>query len=356
MNNELLEKQINEARNSLSSEKLDMSFGEIMSMYERDELFISPPFQRLFRWSNEQQTKFIESLLIGIPIPPIFVAEIPETGQWEVVDGLQRISTMLSFFGQLRELPEKNNWTLSEGGLIKEFKEYDFKSLPLKYQLNIRRSVCRVEVIKWNSKIDMRYELFKRLNTLGSTLSEQELRNCIFRGYPSKFYDLLKRLAEQQDFVDLTDPAEEQKEQLYLEELVLRFFTLYDAAITDENKIKDNISDFMTNYMKEVVQNNSINFEQLENLFNRTVKLLIPLGKMIFRGGRGPFSPNIYDIVMIGLALHIDSYEKMNQEELADKIKSLKKHEEFKKVAGSGSSSKTRVAKRVEFLKKFFCI
>lgn len=96
-----LESQVQELRNSLTTDRMDMSFGEIMNMYEQGEIIISPEFQRLFRWTIEQKTKFIESILLGIPIPPIFVAE-DNDGRWELVDGLQRISTVLSFFGILR--------------------------------------------------------------------------------------------------------------------------------------------------------------------------------------------------------------------------------------------------------------
>src|ERR1051326_9001103 len=98
---EILEQEVIKTRNSLSTDRLDMSFGEIMSMYERYELIIDPEFQRLFRWSDYQKTRFIESLLLGIPIPPIFVAE-DRNGKWELVDGLQRLSTVLSFFGLLK--------------------------------------------------------------------------------------------------------------------------------------------------------------------------------------------------------------------------------------------------------------
>ncbi len=353
---ESLEKEINDARNSLSTDRLDMTFGEIISMYERDEIIINPDFQRLFRWNNDRQTKFIESLLLGIPIPPIFVAEIPGTGQWELIDGLQRVSTVISFFGKLEYMPEKNDWILSEGGLIKGFSGYSCIDLPLKYQLNIRRSVCRIEIIKWNSKVDMRYEIFNRLNTLGEQLSEQELRNCIFRPNSDKFNSFLKKLADIQDFTELTDPTEDQIEKLYLQELILRFFSLYDAAksVTDSaERIKENISQYMTNYMKEVVQNNNFDY-MLENLFNRVIKILMPIGRSVFRGNKGPFSPNIYDIVMVGIALNIDYYEKMPIEELKRKIEQAKKDEDIRKVIGSGASSKARVAKRVEFAKEFF--
>ena len=174
MNN--LENEILEGRNSLSADRLDMSFGELMNMYSNDELVIDPEFQRLFRWDVHQRTRFIESLLLGIPIPSIFVAEDPD-GKWEIVDGLQRLSTILSFFGMLKHTPEKNNWELEAGDVVETLKGLNLNDLPVKYQLNIKRSVCRIEVVKWDSNYDMRYELFNRLNTGGSPLTEQEIRN-----------------------------------------------------------------------------------------------------------------------------------------------------------------------------------
>ena len=97
----LLEQQISDERQKLSADRMDISFGEIMNLYEQSELIIRPEYQRLFRWTNTQKTLLIESILMGIPIPPIFVAE-DEDGIWELVDGLQRVSTIISFFGKLK--------------------------------------------------------------------------------------------------------------------------------------------------------------------------------------------------------------------------------------------------------------
>ena len=106
LNIEQLLADVESARNNLKTDRLDMSFGEIMSMYERDEIIINPEFQRFYRWTNQQKTRFMESVFLGIPIPPIFVAE-DDNGKWELVDGLQRLSTILSFFGSLKSMPKK---------------------------------------------------------------------------------------------------------------------------------------------------------------------------------------------------------------------------------------------------------
>ena len=102
--------EIQKYRQEIKSERMDMSFGEIMNIYQDGDILISPEFQRLFRWSDYQKTRFIESVLLGIPIPPIFVSEDVE-GKWELVDGLQRLSTILSFFGLLKnDIKNKNNF------------------------------------------------------------------------------------------------------------------------------------------------------------------------------------------------------------------------------------------------------
>ena len=97
-----LDEQIDRKRSDIRTDKLDMTFGEFANMYERDELVVAPDYQRLFRWSSTQKSRFIESILLGIPTPAIFVAET-EKGIWELVDGLQRLSTVLEFFGVLRD-------------------------------------------------------------------------------------------------------------------------------------------------------------------------------------------------------------------------------------------------------------
>lgn len=343
-----LEKQIENTRNSLSTDRLDMSFGEIMNMYERDEIIIDPDFQRLFRWNEYQKTRFIESILIGIPVPPIFVAE-DQMGKWELVDGLQRISSVFSYFGLLKTSKEKNNWILSSGDLIEELKDLACKDLPLKFQLNIKRATCRIEIIKWNSAFDMRFELFNRLNTGGSELTDQEIRNCIFRGVSSGFNQFLRRCALSQEFVSLIQPTERQLEELYLDELVLRFCSLIDS----KREISDNISQYMTSYMRNVVKEPK-KISILENSFTRVINILKPIGKDVFRGSNAVFSTSLYDCVMYGIGIYIGHYEKLRTDQIKDKINNLKNSDAFKKASGSSSASKSRVVRRIEVAEEIF--
>ena len=177
-----LDQQISDVRSRLSIDYIDVSYGEIIAMYKQDELIIRPEYQRFFRWSSKQKTSFIESILLGIPIPPIYVVEY-KIGIWELVDGFQRISTIISFFGSLKEnsptsdsanqhsddikedLINTNKWTLDAGTLVTELEGYNIDTMPKKCIINLKRAVCRVAILHGVNNVAMKHELFQRLNS-----------------------------------------------------------------------------------------------------------------------------------------------------------------------------------------------
>jgi uncharacterized protein with ParB-like and HNH nuclease domain len=110
----MLDSEIESAQRKVKTDAYQMSIGEIVNMYKDDELVINPDFQRLFRWEVGQKAKLIESVLLGIPIPSIFVFETDD-GKWELIDGLQRISTILEFMGLLKD-PENRDAPILTGG------------------------------------------------------------------------------------------------------------------------------------------------------------------------------------------------------------------------------------------------
>ncbi len=97
----MLKDEIDTAQRLVKTDAYQLSIGEVVNMYKNEEFVINPDFQRLFRWEIGQKSKLIESLLLGIPVPPIFVFE-KEDATWELIDGLQRISTLLEFMGELK--------------------------------------------------------------------------------------------------------------------------------------------------------------------------------------------------------------------------------------------------------------
>jgi hypothetical protein len=95
-----LEQQVRKARLEISAETISMSVSELTNLYREGILQIRPEFQRLYRWSQEQKSRLVESILLGIPVPSLFVSQ-SESGRWELVDGLQRVSTLLELQGLL---------------------------------------------------------------------------------------------------------------------------------------------------------------------------------------------------------------------------------------------------------------
>lgn len=96
-----LEDFLDSARQTVKTDSYPMSIGELANMYENNEIILRPEYQRYFRWTTDQKSKLIESILIGLPLPSIFVAQ-DENGNWEVVDGMQRLSTIFDFMGVMK--------------------------------------------------------------------------------------------------------------------------------------------------------------------------------------------------------------------------------------------------------------
>lgn len=337
-----LEDRITEQRNTLRTDRLDMSFGELMSMFEDETLIITPEYQRVFRWDVFQQTRFIESVLLGIPIPPIFVAE-DRNGTWELVDGLQRMSTILAFFGLLTNLPDKNNTTLSAGELVNELDKITVNDLPIKLKTTIKRAVCRVEIVRWDSNEDIRYELFNRLNTGASPLSEQEIRNCIFRSYPIDLNQVLRDLSKDENFISLIMPSERKREAMFMEELALRYFAFKYL----NSEFKTTVPNYLTEFMRSVSRGNvPFDLHKEKKLFLEFVAFLqLRFGKDLFRP-KGNFALHIFDSLAYALPKAFDSIQG-NEESIVAAIQKLREDNEYNEI-GTSTFSNMRIKKRME--------
>ena len=228
-----LANEIQVARKTVVTDGYDMSLGEILNLYRDEELIIDPVFQRLFRWDDERKTRFIESIILGIPIPSIFVSQ-NENGVWELIDGLQRISTVLQLTGDLRgnladELgPLVLNGTKFlpslNGKRWKESAPNAGDGLGQSLQIEIKRARVRVEILKAESDSTAKFELFQRLNTGGVSLSEQEVRNSMAVALNKPFYDWMVQLSNNANFINTTKQTETALKAQAGLELVLRFF------------------------------------------------------------------------------------------------------------------------------------
>ena len=346
--------EIQKYRQEIKSERMDMSFGEIINMYRDKEIIISPEYQRAFRWDEQRQSDFIESILLGIPFPSIFVATNPD-GKWELIDGLQRVSTVLSFFNELKDDEgnsyPKNGLKLVEGSMLKGLKDITIDTLPLEYKLQIKRTPCRVEIILKESEFKMRYELFKRLNTGGEGLSRQEIRNCIFRGLDSRYSEFIAELSKNNIFRDIVNISVSNEEKMYYEELVLRYLTLKNKGTRYSQA---NIQDYMDDYLEsQCTEFDEVQMETDRVMFSNIMKILEELkDENIFKLGKRYFTTSMYDAIMLSLSDSTVDLENVNINQLGEKIVILKESEAFNKYVGSASSNPTSITNKVKIAKK----
>jgi hypothetical protein len=193
--------------------------------------------------------------------------------------------------------------------------------------------------------------LFNRLNTGGSPLTNQEIRNSLYREISSDFNTFLKKLSSNPVFIKLIDVSQEQMDELYLEELVLRFMSLYKNG----SNVKSSIAQHMTEFMRQVVENKTFNYSLYEQVFNQTISILSPLGPKIFRAKSHVFSTAVFDTTMIGIAENIHLYGGAKLEKIRSKIELVKSDEKYQAMTRSGgNNSVQRVRKRLEFSKEIF--
>lgn len=214
-------------------EKYSMSIRELVNMYETELINLSPVYQRNFRWDETKASKLIESLYMGIPLPQIFVSV--RDGKWDIIDGVQRISSILWYFGKLKEGDEKKIRTpLKLKGLeeLEELNNTTFSDLKknnfsavFKY-LELRR----LDIALLTSKdVESEYQLFSRLNTGGITLSAQEIRNFLIVKLNLKLYDALRELSKSKLVSEILNISQKQQDEDYGMELLVYFLIISKA-------------------------------------------------------------------------------------------------------------------------------
>ena len=160
----------------------------------------------------------------------------------------------------------------------------------------------------------------------------------------------MKELASNEKFVSLVNVSEKKISELYLEELVLRFMSLYN-----HETVKNSIAQHMTQFMKESAENENFNYAQYKQIFEKTVSILSPLSYTIFRSANNEFSTAIYDTTMQGISKNIHLYGNAKPAVIQHKIEEIKKDNIYQKLVRSGgNNSVMRVRKRLEFAKQIF--
>lgn len=356
-----LEDEVTTNRRSIRSDGYAMSIGEVLNLYRDKEIQIQPEFQRLFRWQIDKQSRLIESLLLDIPVPPIFVAQ-REDGVWEVVDGLQRLSTVLKFMGELRDeatgapiepspLVATRYLPSLEGVLF----ETGPNQLPVPLRLQLKRARLDFRILLRESDEKVKFELFDRLNSGGEPTSPQEVRTALILMTDPTFYAWIEAIRKRDDVQSSLALTDRQLSEQYDLELVVRLL-VFDHSSDEQLRAFADIDSFLTDSVLDLARNPDFDREAAEAKLTNIFTVVSSLGPDTFRKfdarrGKtvGAFSVSAYEAMSLGISQNLSKWLAVDVGNRADKLatcaKNLWSDEEFRKYSGAGVRATTRAPK-----------
>ncbi len=350
-----LQDEITAKASKIFRDSYQMSIGELINLYRDGEMDIHPEFQRVFRWNDYQKTKLIESIMLNIPIPSIFVSQNDE-GVWDIIDGVQRLSTIFQFIGIFKDeegktLPplvlQRTDYLPSFAGMQWESptKELCFTK---EQQLIFKRSRMDIIIMKKESDPNAKYELFQRLNTGGSLLSDQEVRNCLMIMTNKAFYEFVMQLDETESFRNCIPISDRKTDEQYRVELAMRLLVAEFMDWDDLNKY----SDFAELLDKETLKlcEKTIDYTEQKERFTGTFNLLYGvLGEDTFKRYNGtkhtgPIMASAFQAIALGVFQNLDAILKAKDytDWLKDKIHQFYSEEVFIKNTTPGTKAMPR--------------
>lgn len=323
------------------------SCADLVRMYKQGTLEIQPEFQRHVVWRTPSQTRFIDSLIKGLPVPSMCFSHDYSTGNWQVIDGLQRITAIIRFLSE-------DDWRLSNledidpqiaGKSTREFR--DAKSPLSKFFSRVQDITIPVNVIRCDyrkpSHSNFLFTIFHRLNTGGMRLTNQEIRNCIYSGDLNK---LLIELSDKDPWARLVATKSQNTDRFQGEELILRFFAFYDKL----SNYTGRLASFLNDYMRENRNPGDQWIEEKRVLFNRTVTLLDVVIPQKHRE-----TTTVLEALIYGISQHLEKLEKDPKTLLLTRVQQIKTNPDFiEKSSGYALAGREKVEIRLAIAKDIF--
>ncbi len=319
------------------------SCADIYRMYEKKQIDLNPDFQRGEVWSNKSQTLFVDSLIKQLPIPSMCISLDISTQKRLVIDGLQRITTIVKF------LDTNNKWKLSKtddvdprlsGKTNFEIQVENTNLFEILENVTIPITVLRCDYMK-SEHMKYLFQIFYRLNSGGNKLYNQEIRNCIYQG---SFNSLLKYLALSQDWLKFANTTTEKvnKARFNNEERILRFFA-FNERFTE---YKGKLALFLNDYMNEYKNATSNKIKELQDLFSKTMSVANKIKSTVS-------SKNVADALLVGISKNYSNLCNLSEEEISSVFDRLMAMEEFseeslKEGLGATDKVKERIQKAIE--------
>lgn len=343
--------ELNDQKRKVDFNTYDLSVKELVSMFNDGIIDIAPEYQRQFRWKDDRQSNLIESVFLGIPIPSLFMATNPDN-TWELIDGVQRLSSIIRFCGDKNALDKLqrnqsgivSNLKLTELNKLTSFNYKSFSDLPRSIQLDFLLKPLKVITLSDKSDLNVRFDLFERLNTGGVSLTDQEIRSCIYRG---PFNDFLKSLASYENFKKTVLLTKAMEMDGTREEFILRFF----AFLNNYKNFDHSVVDFLNSYMMYATKAGNFNFLENENLFKKVFDELSKIPSGISR--KQKTTPvNLFEGIAVGAGLAYKEKGTIN----LDKVSDWMVADELRKFTTGATNTKSKVKGRIEYCKDKFSI
>lgn len=359
-----LEESVSRHSKHVQTTSYSMSVSELLSMYRDRELDLHPEFQRFFRWTQEQKSRLIESLILGIPVPPIFVSE-REDSKWDVIDGLQRLSTILELMGELtdEEGNKKAPLMLTKTHYLPDLEarywesEDENVSLPESVRIKIKRARLDINIVKSSSDPDVKYEVFQRLNKGGSAATDQEVRSCLLVMSNRKYFNWVQLLSKKDSFKETLSLTERALEEAFDMELVCRLL-IFSRKSEEELQQLDELGSYLNRETMAQARDANFPFELVEAAFNNTFAYLAEnLQENAFRRFDvaknryvGPLLVSLYEVIGVGFSHLLQSGGA-----LPPRQEFLARHQKLwsdlgpSNFVGSGIRASTRVPETIRF-------
>ena len=344
---EIAEEQIRDRRKPVDYNTIEYPIEVLVQKYldgideDENEIFI-PDYQREMTWDEDRQSKFIESVLLGLPIPYIFVADITESedlARLEIIDGTQRIRTLARFIG--------NRLRLNGLQKLDKLNGFIFADLPLARKRRFQRSTIRMIQLTEDANEETRRDLFERINTGSVELNEMEKR----RGSkPGKFLELIEELASLELFRKLCSFTETEIKKRDPQEFVLRFFAFLNNY---ENYSGKKVHQFLDEYLERANKYSEPEIEAMRGEFLNTLNFVekyLPDALHVYRKTKKQYEPVTrikFESIAVGVALAL-----RENSELVSDLTSFVESQEFKDFTrGDASSSQNKVTRRLEYVR-----
>ena len=281
----------------------DFSIREFLTMKNDGELALQPLYQRNFVATDLIASKLVESILLDVPIPVVYLAE-EQDGSYSVIDGQQRLTSFLSFLEG--KFPDTRPFKLSGLKVLPELNRKLFTELDNELQKKIRSTTIHSIIIKKESNPDIKFEIFERLNTGSTKLNEDEIRNTVYRG---SYIELLSELSENPVFHGLVKKDNFKKRMIY-RGMILRFFALSEKSYIN---YKSSMKQFSNKELRDNRDLSPNKVKEYKARFEHCLDLVkVVFGDMAFRRympgndgesgkwGETQINMALYDIQMVG--------------------------------------------------------